>query len=606
MVNQLTRPAPVASQPKADRPYLAYLLVAVPMLVHSWMVYRFSTNMPYLDDYTFLVDSLNLKKAHLSAPQLLTAIFYPHGEHVIMFARLTALIDYVVAGELNFRTLFFVGNATLLGIAGLLYRIARQGGLSVLQTLPIFWLLFQPQYYENTMTWAICALQHVPALFFAFGTFYLLAQPSARSFAFSLPLAFLATFSNGNGLAVLVAGFLVVLLRRQPKYVLLWLLFSALSGGLYYYLSQFSAAAPVSENLTHPFRVLGGFFLMSGSMGLLVTRSLAGLSLLGIAITLLFAVIIGTTLIRHTGRAHWLNRLPGRFGRAIHKWSVPTVGPVAIVLIAGYVYLAITLAGIAFARGQGWHYGLLLPRFIWFATVAVVVGYLLFMLWLRPAYRPMAGRVVLGFSLLFNGAAYWLTIDEIRTVQQSLDSDLHNWREDKLLITMPANKRSSDSFYATLLAAAVREGVYELPPARLNLNRMNQGATVSSGALIERDSSFSLDERQYRYLTVAANALPKHPFTVWEAYLLLRSGQHTFGWPINQSRTKLSQFLLTGVSPPSGPLAIVLTDLLPPADYQLGLCYWRNGHWTTVYGTQRLNVTGRADRGPRSYSPVAQ
>lgn len=588
MVNQFTGHAPVGSQLKANRLYVTYLFMALPLLVHGWMVYRFSTNMPYLDDYTFLVDALNLKTAHLTAPQLLTAIFYPHGEHVIIFARLTALLDYAVAGELNFRTLFFAGNATLLGTAWLLYRIARQGGLSVLHTLPIVYLLFQPQYYENTMTWAICALQHVPALFFAFGTFYLLAQPSARSFAFSLPLAFLATFSNGNGLAVLVAGFLVVLLRRRAKYVRIWLLFSGLSGGLYYYLSQFSAA-PVSENLTHPLRVLGGFFLMSGSMGLLVTRSLAGLSLLGIAITLLIAVVIGTTLLRYTGRAHWLERLPGRFGRAIHKWSVPTVEPVAIVLIGGYVYLAITLAGIAFARGQGWHYNLLLPRFIWFATVAVVVGYLLLMGWLRPTYRPMAGRVVLGFSLLFNGAAYYLTIDEIRTVQQSLSGDLHNWREDKRLITLPANKRSSDSFYATLLTAAVREGVYELPPARLNLNRLNQGATISRGALIERDSSFSLDERQYRYLTIAAGALPKYPFPVGEAYLLLRSGQHTFIWPINQGRTKLSQFLLTGHSPRHGPLAVVLTDLLPPADYQLGLCYSRNGHWTTVYGTQRLD-----------------
>ena len=92
MVNPFTRSAPVAGLLKADRPYGMYLFMALPLLVHGWMVYRFSTNMPYLDDYTLLVDSLNLKTAHLTAPQLLTAIFYPHGEHVIIFARLTALI----------------------------------------------------------------------------------------------------------------------------------------------------------------------------------------------------------------------------------------------------------------------------------------------------------------------------------------------------------------------------------------------------------------------------------------------------------------------------------------------------------------------------------
>lgn len=572
---------------------IGYALMALPVLVHIWMVYRFSTNMPYLDDYTFIVDSVNLKLAHLTPRQLLTTVFYPHGEHVIIFARLTALVDYSIEGELNFRTLFFVGNATLLGTAWLLYRMARQGGLSVLQTVPIFYLLFQPQYYENTITWAICALQHIPALFFAFWAFYLLSRSSARSFLFSLPLAFLATFSNGNGLAVLIAGFLIVLLRRPPRQIMVWLLFTVLCGWLHYYLSQFSAAAPVSQNLSHPLRVLGGIFLMSGSMGLLFTRSLPILCLIGMALTLLFAVVIGTTLIRHTSYEHQLQRLPVRLQKLLAKWSIPTVQPVSLALMAGYLYLLITLAGIAFARGQGWHYGLLLPRFIWFATVAVIIGYLLFMLWLRPTYRVRISRIVLTFSLLFNAAAYWLTVDEMLTVRQSLSSDFHNWRENKLLITLPANKRSSDSFYATLLEGAVREGVYRMPGVLFSPGTNAQAVPVSADALIAKDSSFSLDDRQYRYLTIADGALPESFFTNKEAYLLLRSDQHTFVWPINQSSTKLSQFLLTGRSPGSNSLVVVMADLLPPATYQAGICYAQNGGWTTRYSSQRLSVTGQ-------------
>ncbi len=43
-----------------------YLLLLVPVLVHVGMVYQFSSNMPYLDDYTFIVDVLNLKSGHLT------------------------------------------------------------------------------------------------------------------------------------------------------------------------------------------------------------------------------------------------------------------------------------------------------------------------------------------------------------------------------------------------------------------------------------------------------------------------------------------------------------------------------------------------------------
>lgn len=592
MIDQLPvvrRPAVIPVKP--DRHRIHYFLLILPLLVHGWMVYRFTTNMPYLDDYTFIVDSINLKTAPLTAGQLLKTIFYPHGEHVIIFARLTAMADYLLEGELNFRTLFFVGNATLLGTAWLLYRMARQGGLSIIQTLPIFYLLFQPQYYENTLTWAICALQHIPALFFAFGAFYLLSQSSGRSFLLSLPLAFLATFSNGNGLAVLVGGLVVVVLRRQPKQVLVWLLFSALCGWLYLQLSQFSAAASVSANIAHPLRVLGGFFLMSGSMGLLFTRSLAGLSLLGIALTGLFVLVIGTTLTRQIGYARWLQQLPIRLPQLLVRWSVPTVQPVSLALIASYSYVVITLLGIAFARGQGWHYGLLLPRFIWFATVAVVVGYLLVMLWLRPAYRSGIGWAVICFSVLFNGLAYYLATDEMLAVRQSLLSDCHNWRENKVLITLPTNKRDSDSFYTTLMTAAIRENIYRMPPALFKPGVENESLTNNLSAIIDKDSSFLLDDRRYRYLTIADDALPKPPFTSKQAHLLLRSSQHTFVWPINQSATKLAQFLLTGRSPQNGPLIVLLADLLPPANYQLGIGYVQNGRWTTTFSTQRLKIS---------------
>lgn len=594
MVDQVIR-RPASRVAQSDTNRVGYFFAALPVLVHVWMVYRFATNMPYLDDYTFIVDALNLKTAHLTAGQLLTTLFYPHGEHVIVFARLTALMDYVLEGQLNFRTLFFVGNATLLGTAWLLYRIARQGGLSVVQTLPIFYLLFQPQYYENTMTWAICSLQHIPALFFAFGAFYLLAQSSGRSFLLSLPLAFLATFSNGNGLAVLLVGLVVVVLRRQRQQVLVWLAFSALCGWLYYYLSQFSAAAPVSGNLAHPLRVLGGFFLMSGSMGLLFTRSLAALSLLGIALTTLFGIVIGTTLIRYTGYTYWLQQMPIRWQRLLHTWSAPTVKPVFVVLIACYLYLVITLVGIAFARGQGWHYGLLLPRFIWFATVAIVVGFLLLMGWLRPAYRHEVGWGVLYVSLFFNGAAYWQTTGEMLAVRGSLVSDAHNWRENNLLNTLPTNKRDCDTFYATLMTAALREGVYRMPPASARFGAAGKGPSATAGLtmLIGKDSSFSLDDRQYRYLTIADSALPTRPFTSSDAYLLLRSGQHTFVWPINQSPTKLAQFLLTGRSPRNSPLAVVMTDLLPPASYRSGISYNQNGRRITTFSNQQLIIAGR-------------
>lgn len=162
------RPRAAAVLPPGGSAYVGYGLALVPVLIHLWTVNRYAVNMPFLDDYTFVLDQLHLQATPWTLRELVRVLFFPHGEHVIVFARLTAILDYWLEGELNFRTLFWVGNVTLVGTAVLLVRLARQGGLSPALIVPVPWLLFQPQYYENTMTWAICALQHIPALFLAF------------------------------------------------------------------------------------------------------------------------------------------------------------------------------------------------------------------------------------------------------------------------------------------------------------------------------------------------------------------------------------------------------------------------------------------------------
>ena len=145
-----------------------YILFLAPILLHLWTIYRFTVNIPFIDDYTFLVDCMYRQSHELVLSHLLDELFHPHGEHIILFGRMAALTDLWIESEVNFRTLFFVGNATLIGSVWILYQLARQGGLSPWQFLPAVLLIFQPQYYHNTLTGSIYALQHLPAIFFAF------------------------------------------------------------------------------------------------------------------------------------------------------------------------------------------------------------------------------------------------------------------------------------------------------------------------------------------------------------------------------------------------------------------------------------------------------
>ena len=575
--------------------YVWPVSLAILIFIHIWTVYRLSVNMPYMDDYTFLVDIIHLKASSFTARELADILLVPHGphkEHMLVFARLAAMLDYLIEGELNFRMLYFVGNGALIATVLLLFYIARRVGLSGGQILPIAFLLFQPQYYEITITWAICALQHVPALFFAFLSFWLLARSSTALFVLSFPVAMLATFSNGNGIAVLISGFLLLLVSRKYARLTGWAVFSLVSFFLYYQCTHVQpTTASVPTNLTHPLRVLGGFFLISGSLFSLFTQSVAGLSFLGVAVTVLLAIVTGMLTVYLTGFSLSLKRLPASWQTVLTKWTVPPSGVAVLPLIACYFYLTITILGIAYTRSNGWHYALLLPRFIWFTTVLIAVGYLLIMIWLRPVYRVRVSQVVLGLSLCFSGTSYWFTIGEVMTVRKSLISDCHNWRQNGLLISMPPGEQSYGNYYSMILGQAIEQKIYKLPAPDFEreLSRPSAGINVNV-KLVEKDKVFRYAEHQLADMILAKNALPPVSPAENSAFLLLRSKEHVFVWPVDQSIRKLARFLIDGKPVPDGNLVTVYEDLLPEASYRIGLLNEVNGQWKATYSPKILNV----------------
>jgi hypothetical protein len=286
-------------------------------------------------------------------------------------------------------------------------------------------------------------------------------------------------------------------------------------------------------------------------------------------------------------RIHALSR---RFGQWLERYSSQASHTPLLVLLTCGLYLLITLAGISFARSLGWYQALLVARFIWFITVAVVITYLLALLWLKRAYRSSFSVAMVLVSGLFSGLSYWLMQGEIMHVRQSLLSDLHNWRQNGLLITLPPFTRSHDTFYSQLLRDAVNKKVYQLPASLLDsqIKRINQAPVVPT--LITRDSSFILGERDIHYLSLG-NRLPlTHAFDSREAYLLLQSNQHTFAWPVNRSTTKLLLYIITGQSDWDDNVVWVFSDQLPLAQYRPSLAWLANGEWTTVRSNQILKL----------------
>ncbi len=184
--------------PALRRSSLAYCLLAlIPILSYVALVFHFSVNIPLLDDYDTVL-------AYLNTPGSLRyqALFEQHNEHRVVWTRLVAEVFYDLFGQIDFRHLIYFGNLAFLLLCALLLKLFNSQKNPVILFVPIPYLLFQPQAWEN-MTWATGALQNYFVLFFALLAFYFWNRATWLGYFLASSFAVMAVFTSANGLLVL-------------------------------------------------------------------------------------------------------------------------------------------------------------------------------------------------------------------------------------------------------------------------------------------------------------------------------------------------------------------------------------------------------------------
>jgi hypothetical protein len=192
----------------------AFLLAALPLLWYGVVVIIFAQNFPYFDDYPAIVSWVE----RWSAPganhwALLTE---QHNFHRLVWLRLVLLVDLMLTGRIDFRALQYVGNLSVVLLAGLLWRQSPGEKNRGWVWLVAVWLLVQTQSWNN-MFWSMAGLSNLYAPAFALLAFGGLTVPQGASadrlngaFLLTLSAGLLATLTNGNGILVLpllAAGF---------------------------------------------------------------------------------------------------------------------------------------------------------------------------------------------------------------------------------------------------------------------------------------------------------------------------------------------------------------------------------------------------------------
>jgi hypothetical protein len=255
---------------KIDKKQLIFWGVAfIPLAVYVLTIFSYSVNIPFYDDFDFILSFLNTKKATFPLGDQLTLMLKRETDHIPFFPKLLFAIDLAINGTINFYHLIVLGNICLAALAILIYKCYSAKPETKIRTfIPILFILFQLQYWEIP-TWPGAAVVFFTTIFFGLFALYLLKRGEGIYFAAAAGMSTIAAFTGGNGFFILISGMGFLFEQRRIKDLIYWSIFSFILFCFYGYIYSSqgtdSLAALVSQITQHPLRFLIYYWAATGS-----------------------------------------------------------------------------------------------------------------------------------------------------------------------------------------------------------------------------------------------------------------------------------------------------------------------------------------------------
>jgi hypothetical protein len=242
----------------SGRNLLLLLILALPAAVYFFILAKYALDIPWGDDFVFIVKTLNYD----TASERLNFVFTSHGIYRHVFVKLTTLFFDAITGSLNTRTMIFFGNTALIAFTCLLFR--QYKGTRYWVLIPIPFIVFNFRFFESGF-WAFTSNVNFWPQIFALISFYYLFSSKTRDFIISVFVAALALFTFGNAFFIFIAGGFTLLLLKQYKKLAIWAACSLIICMAFFYgLQQETSGKMTSAIFEYPIKVIECYFVFIG------------------------------------------------------------------------------------------------------------------------------------------------------------------------------------------------------------------------------------------------------------------------------------------------------------------------------------------------------
>lgn len=212
---------------------ICVLCIAAPAF-YFHLVAENAVNAPVWDDYDTLLQFLNNFLDRETFRDKISLLFVQHIEHRLIFLHLVTISVFNLIGELDFRLLCYIGNASLIFLA-LFFFYAFKGdrAFKLFYFSPALFLLFQPQYYD-VILWPTALFSYFSVLIFALITLVLIERRSRSAFVLASIFAVLTVSCQGNGAIIFPVGLFMLILLKNYKRAAVWTLISTICLGIFF------------------------------------------------------------------------------------------------------------------------------------------------------------------------------------------------------------------------------------------------------------------------------------------------------------------------------------------------------------------------------------
>lgn len=570
-------------------------VMLIPIIIFYRYIFTHSIDVPYLDDFQILNTIVRVEDEPHKWWTILTENFNGHRFGEI---KLLVWLDYLIEGQVNFKTLCIFGSFFLLGFWYFCLKIIRENNIPIFYFIPFTFLLFQPIFHRNIF-WMLSCLQYQQSIFFTIVSYYFLAKYTTKSFIIAVILGIIHTQINGNAFYIYMLGAFIPLYQGRYKMTAIYCIIGLILGGLFYRnMPTIVGLAGYSFQdllMSKPEIILGA---LSGFLGGSLEQFTSKHTVIG-AFGLLLAIIMGLFIAVFILLIfkHLINKSIFKNNKSeaiLLKYDELFRKRIIMVLMAGS--LLFTAAGVAISRGVFFKQLMLVDRYLLYSVVSIAVVYLLFIMFSEGKVRRVIGIVSLPLSLIFCLHSYYKAIPQVLFYERSHEADIydlkhHRTTNNKMFGFTPQS--------LALFEESLRRKIYQFPKSRFDTleNDLAKPITNQLFKKVNLDFSFA-NEVNDVYGGVKILYFNNAYF-----YLSEKNADNTFFVMLKNEETG-KVFLIYPQRPPTlrkdflrnrqlfslGFTTMIQQDCVKKGNYRIGLLVFENERANLMYTQQSIQV----------------